>query len=167
MNKKKKTALAIIVVTLFIFIGVPIIMEPSDKHKIEVALKFGRLAPLPESAMKILVETRGNMMSGTFYLCFQGPSSDIEKWIKSSDGLKGVEVRHYTEKNMLLPYPNSADDSDPDQDYFHRNKKIPWYNPTIRKKGRRFDIPQDKEANYGMVIINDTNGVVYIKTSHS
>jgi hypothetical protein len=43
----------------------------------------------------------------------------------------------------------------------------PWFDPTIKIKGRAYHIPQDKRAYWGQVIVDDVNHVVFIRGDRS
>lgn len=50
-------------------------------------LEWGRLAPFPDSASDISVQTEGNSFTRSFRASFVAPNSDIEKWVLASPGL--------------------------------------------------------------------------------
>jgi len=45
-------------------------------------------------------------------------------------------------------------------------EKYPWFHPNTTD-GQVYEIPQDQNTNYGTVIVDRTQRIVYIQTSHS
>jgi hypothetical protein len=66
-----------------------------------------------------------------------------------------------------LPLFKDAEIWNAEHEYFALDKRYPWFDPVIKTRGRKYTIPQDHDANYGQVIINDETNVVYITVSHS
>jgi hypothetical protein len=64
---------------------------------IETACTWGGLAPLPESANQITVETMGGPFTRTFEVTFYAPAEDIENWIEASPRLKD------NQSSIILP----------------------------------------------------------------
>ncbi|GJM25689.1 MAG: hypothetical protein DHS20C16_21040 [Phycisphaerae bacterium] len=143
-----------------------------DAAKIQGALATGRLADLPVTATNVEVETIGNMFSRQFWLRFEASPEDIEAFISESPGLAGIEPEHIgsqpseTNDRRDGDATKVADEvtSSPIGTYHDR---LEWFDPEIRVRGRRYEIPWDKNANYGEVIINDETNTVYINTGHS
>lgn len=120
------------------------------KHKeVAGALTYGRLATLPLTAQHLEVETAGSLFSRTFWLRFAAPDTAIHGWVRRSPSLAGQAPA------LVLPQVFSSPDT-PD-----------WFTPSAILKGQVFQIPQDEHTFYGTVWLDEANGIVYIKTSHS
>jgi hypothetical protein len=74
---------------------------------------------------------------------------------------------------MYLPYSNAtqfASEKELEESVRHRRFSLngpPWYNPTIRIKGRRYVIPWHGQGYWGDVVVDDVKHVVFILTSYS
>jgi hypothetical protein len=141
---------------------------------IETTRRWGRLAPLPASATEINASEWHSMFSGGAYVRFKAPPDAIEAFLVASPGLNGVTVEQFTPKHMLIPYSKSTqfesiDDLVARTKHRHFSPQVfpSWFDPTIRIKGRRYEIPQDKNQYSGEVIVDDVNHVVFIHTSYS
>ncbi len=53
---------------------------------LEVALQWARMAPLPESASDLAVETRGGPFTREFTIRFNAPRDDVKAWLDKSPG---------------------------------------------------------------------------------
>ncbi len=143
-----------------------------DAVKIRGTLATGRLADLPESATNVEVTTVGNMFSRQFFLRFDADSNDIETFIAGSPGLKGITPEYLDSQNQY-PKPTKQRDAlgfEDSEAYLPgttHGTRIRWWAPVVRERGRLFEIPWDKNQNYGVVIIDDVSNVVFVKTGHS
>jgi hypothetical protein len=138
-----------------IFIGVVLVLliscltilfKYTKDKKIEAALELGSLAPLPGSAKSIKVETSGGLFSRTFWLSFKADKEDIDKWTRGANILVRSKDTLYL-RQRLIDAPD-------------------WFYPSAAKT-TRFEIPQDQDANYGTLFIDEEANIVYVKTSHS
>jgi hypothetical protein len=136
--------------------------------KAETILKHGRLASLPQSATEINVYNWSSPFSGEWYLSFRAGPEDIDKFLAESPSLQGQEAAVFTPERMRLPESlrrKGADwlTADPNT-YFWRDPMTPeWFNPEIRERGRAYGIPPQNHHNWGQVIVNDAEHVVYVK----
>jgi len=140
------------------------------QENLRVTLRLGRLADLPTGAHDVRIDGSSSLFSSCYYLRFQAPADAIEAFVAASPGLRGLVAEQFTPAHMYLPSENSSTGIRRDgHRYFHYPDAsgCPWFDPTIRVKGRRFEIPQDANANYGEVIINDETQTVYIWVAHS
>ncbi|WP_305032691.1 hypothetical protein [Hymenobacter convexus] len=120
-----------------------------QNEAIRAALEYGRLAPLPDSATDVQVDTEGSMFSRTFWLCFKTNRTTIDKWVAKSSSLsKQPSVELSTADFPVIDAPS-------------------WFSPQIITRGKKFDIPSNEDELYGTVWIDYASGTVYIKTSHS
>jgi hypothetical protein len=133
---------------------------------LETTLKLGRLAAIPESATNLRIDGTSNLFSSTYHITFRSTAKNIDEFIRNSPGLNGVLPTRYDANQQLLPILK-GDDRKAEHDYFAVDERYPWFNPIIKTLGRKYEIPQDHDANYGEVIINDETNVVYITVSHS
>jgi hypothetical protein len=135
---------------------------------LRTTLKLGRLADLPQSAIDLKIDGTSNLFSSTYHVRFEARSEDIEKFIRNSPGLNGLTPTKLDAERQLLPFLKDDEQSwDDGQEHFWLDERYPWFNPTIKTRGRKYKIPQDHDANSGEVIINDETNVVYITVSHS
>jgi len=120
-------------------------------------LKYGRLAPLPQSATAIRVYDWSSPFSGEWYLSFRANPEDIDEFLAASPSLKGQEAAVFTPQRMRLPESlrrKGADwfTADPNT-YFWRDPGTPeWFNPEIREQGRGYGIPPQGHHNWGVAI---------------
>jgi len=131
-------------------------------------LEYGRLASLPESATDIMVHDWSSPFSGEWYLCFCASPEDIERFLAESPSLQGQSCETFSRDRMRLPISLRADEhgiSAVDAHmYFIPGSRAPeWFNTEIRERGRRYAIPPKDYDNWGEVIVNDAEHVVYVK----
>jgi len=146
-----------------------ILLTPSRHDETEMAqraLDFARLAKLPASATAIKADGTDGLFSGTFLLRFQAPAADIEAFLQQSPGLNGVTPMLLTPEQMCLPFPPDGA-RDGRHHCFTLDERYPWFDPTIRTRGRRFEVPQDANACGGEVFVDDETGTVFIRSHRS
>lgn len=161
-------ALSLIVLLLLLGFLASIIMvnenfsvkNVDDNTKLSIALEIGRLAKLPANISEFKIDGTRNSFSSTFLLKFKASSEDINQFIENSPSLKNITPEILTENHTYPPnteknMTNSKDD------------RYPWFNPVIEVKGRKYDIIWDEHNNYGRVIVDDLNNIVYVYISHS
>lgn len=129
------------------------IVGPSNYERLKVGLKIGRLSDLPKSAYEVKVSGTENFFSATVYIKFKAPMNDIDYFIRSSKGMQSANPDPFNYENWK-------------REYSYILEKHPWFNP-LTSNGRIYEIPQDENADYGTVIVDDNTDTVYIKVSHS
>lgn len=157
MRNKKAIIYTVVFLILLsiVFTKWPMLQKPSEQEKLTAGLKLGQLAELPMNATDVKVESKGNLFSKTVYISFKASKEDIESFINSSSSLNKMQpaIRDYTNKGSSVYFTFS-------------DGTVSWFNVKT-KKARFYEIPQDKNANYGTVIVDDSTNTVYIRTSHS
>jgi hypothetical protein len=58
-----------------------------QKEMMAFVLEWGRLAPFPENAANVLIETEGSSFTRSFRASFVAPKQDIQAWVKESPGI--------------------------------------------------------------------------------
>lgn len=128
---------------LITWISLYILLEEPQINNLEKGLKMGRLATLPQSATEIKIDSSESIFSETVHIKFQANRKEINAFIAKSDGLKDVVPGIFT---------------------YNRWEHDKWISPNT-KVGLTYTIPKDSDANYGMIIVDVVNNVVYITTS--
>ena len=133
--------------------------------KLRSALRLGRLAAIPKAASDLQCDTVSGGSSPTYFIKFAASAMEIHRFLADSPGLRRVTPETLGPQQMYLL--QSAGSGKPEEAdghvYFLPEERFPWFNPTIRVKGRRYLIPQDEHANRGEVIVDDDKHVVYIR----
>ncbi len=142
-------------------------LKSTNNSNLKTTLKLGRLAAIPDSATDLRIDGTSNLFSSTYYIRFQASAEDIDEFVRHSPGLNGVLPTRFDANHQHLPFPKKGEIGNADHEYFGVDERYPWFNPIINTRGRKYIIPQDQDANYGEVIINDETNVVYITVSHS
>jgi hypothetical protein len=112
---------------------------------IRAAREQGGLAPLPPSATDVHTDGWSTGFSSARYIRFKAKPQEIEAFLATSPGLKGVSPERFSPKHMYLPYPKHTPNSDEELEESVRHKYFSlngpsWYNPTIRVTGCRYAI---------------------------
>ncbi len=127
-------------------------------------LRAGRLAPLPPSATDIRTASWSGMFTGAGHLSFRATPEDIERFIANSPSLEHVAPKTYDQDHKHLPFASQrGEPADLRDDYFQPRPRPFWYDVTIRRKGRQYEIPAADHHNWGWVTINDETHTVYIE----
>jgi hypothetical protein len=164
--------LRIVTVTVLPLVLVSCGVSESDSPEkiISSVIKNGRLSKLPESATDIQAYAWNTAFSGEWYLAFKASPADIQSFVESSESIKNVKPTIFDSERQYLPYPDPAPtdfyrQSQMDPNIYFRKYSMdpPWYNPTIKVKGKKYDVPPEGYNNRGEVIINDETNYVYIK----
>jgi hypothetical protein len=134
---------------------------------LKTTLRLGRLAGIPQSATDLRIDGTSNMFSSTYHIRFKATAEDIDEFIRNSPGLNGVLPTRFDANHQHLPFVKDDDIRNTEHEYFGLDERYPWFNPIIKTRGRKYEIPQDHKANHGEVIIDDETNVVYITVSHS
>ena len=138
----------------------------------EEVLPHAQLADLPNSATSVqaIQRLRGDS-SGEQYLMFQATAEDIEKFVVESQGIRDRKPEIFDSDNMYLPRKRRSKFRDKKEwqeysrhEHFRRRSYWPdWFDPTIRLKGRKYDISVSEDYRRGNVVINDKTDTVYIR----
>ncbi len=145
---------------------------PYDSHEVRAAsiLTYGRLADLPESATDLKVYSWSSPFSGEWYLKFKASSEDIDEFIKNSPSLKDQECIKYSPEKMRLLTPRDREkrmeyEQTGHKLFYPRSLSPKWYRPEIRVHGREYEVPPlaERRHNWGEVIVDDDQNIVYIK----
>ena len=148
------------------FFYIPPKLGPCEPGEV---LRNTQLANLPSSATS--VQAVGQIRGGKQYLVFQATAEDIEKFVAGSESLKNQEPMLFDSDNMYLPRKHRFNFRDKEKwkeysrhEHFRRRRYWPdWYDPTIRLKGRKYDITTSEDNHRrGTVVINDETDTVYI-----
>ena len=133
------------------------------------ALGLAGLAALPASATNVRSDGTKNTFSATYVIQFKAPAADIDAFLKASPRLAGITPEALTDQHQYIPYAEAKGETSKLESHatFHPEARFPWYVPAVRSKGRRFVIPQDRQAVYGEVVVDDAAAIVYIKVSRS
>lgn len=154
-------------VVLLMIGAVVVMMWPvSEGETARRALDLARLADLPKAASSVKADGTSNMFSMTYLLRFQAPAAEIEAFITQSPGLSGIAPEIFTPEHMCLPYPQGGE-ADMRHHHFRIDARYPWFDPTIRDRGRRYVIPQDADACWGEVIVDDETNTVFVQSHRS
>jgi hypothetical protein len=139
------------------------------KSDLQVSLDMARLCRIPRSATGIQTARFSNLFTSAFYLRFNAPAEDIERFIQCSPSLKTLTPTTFNSFRKHLPYPDHNDNREIDKQhmYFTSINEVPWFNPTVEVRGRKYEIPQDGDANWGSLIVDDEKNIVYIEVRHS
>jgi hypothetical protein len=175
-NTMKGKPFAIIAITISLLTLVILNAErlsyftPGLKMKmIHNILKSGRLGNIPQSAKNVKVWGWQGIFTGEDFITFQAEPNEIDKFVTNSPSIKDITPEIFTSEHMYLPYSKreniSVEDYQKHRRYIQPHDNPKWFEPTIRVKGRRYEIPPDKDLrghNSGEVIINDETNTVYI-----
>ena len=131
---------------VFILISTLIYFAGRETRLLKLGLQYVRIEELPNNATNIKVASEGGLMSRTVWIYFQTNNAEIEKLINT------LKSANPTRKSVLVAH--------------HPGGGPKWFQPNI-SMSTVFEIPQDKDANYGTLFIDTTAHSVYIKASHS
>ncbi len=139
----------------------------SERAMVSRALDLGRLAALPPSASGVHADGTSNLFSMTYLLRFDAPADEIAAFVAQSPGLRGVAPEQFTAGHMMLQRPAGGGVPADGHRRFRLDPRYPWFDPTVRLRGRRYEIPQDANARWGEVIIDDERNTVFVQTHRS
>ena len=131
-------------------------------------LSYGRLASLPKSARDVREYSWSSLFADEWFLRFNAGPEDIETFINNSESIKGRDYELYSSERMRLPHPMDIKKSIEYQKaghvlYFPDTSTPDWYIQKIDSKAREYKIPDEDKHNWGEVIVDDVNDIVYIK----
>ncbi len=129
---------------------VAILYYPAEmkRKRLASALVTGHLAALPAQAHHIEAATEGNLFARSYWVTFTASDTDIQRWILKSPALAATKPTRCSRPVLFGERPS-------------------WFQPAGIRRGLLYQIPQDENADYGTVWIDEDTQVVYIKTSHS
>jgi hypothetical protein len=139
-----------------------------ERNAIATAIQWGRLAPIPKDATQVHAYRNDAFTWSRIWITFHAPPAEIDTFLKSSPGLKGITPEIFTPKHMYLPWSLSPSDDDMMKNkYFHDDEPrlfhLPWLNPTIKQRGRLYTLSgQTDELTMGYITIDDAHQVVSI-----
>lgn len=138
----------------------------SVQRDISLAREMARLAPLPADATDIHASSVHSWTWMSAFVRFTASPESVEAFLSASPGLMRVRAEEFDPKHMYLPFQSRPADVLNDRNsYFHdysRGYNAPWFDRTIRGRGRRYVVPADGEENWGEVVVDDVRHVVYI-----
>ncbi|MFC1742633.1 hypothetical protein ACFL35_01465 [Candidatus Riflebacteria bacterium] len=77
--------------------------DPAKRKEMQkIILKWGRLAPFPDSIRDFSIKTEGNMFTRSFRAEFTLYPGPLKKWISASDGLR--EAKAFEKKTGIFTY---------------------------------------------------------------
>jgi hypothetical protein len=147
------------------------VVPGAQRRDIGMARGILRLAPLPADATDVHTASVHALTWESASVRFTAPPSEIEAFLASSPGLKGVAPKQFTPAHRYLPDTRIPKDLDPDvprrDTYFRDDARIhhlPWFDRTITQAGRGYFVsfgPNPDDDN-GEVVVDDARNVVYI-----
>jgi hypothetical protein len=134
-------------------------------------LRMGQLASIPPSATGFQIGAWSSLCSSACYMRFPAPPEEIEAFIQRSPGIRGVKPERFGPGHMYLSDHDMPRDIDAYERWakhrrFHPAKGYPWFDPSIREKGRRYPISLP-DAVTGYVAVDDLRHMVFIKIDRS
>jgi hypothetical protein len=113
----KNPKLILIIVAIFFFIGVAVLYfffsntidnrnSARQDEMMALVLEWGRLAPFPNSASNVSIQTDGSSFTRSFRASFVAPRQDIEMWVLASSGLSEAspsEISDSQVKYIITP----------------------------------------------------------------
>ena len=143
--KKLLYLLIYVVVLLVALLNHPAAMK---RKRLASALATGHLATLPAQAYNIEADTEGNLFARSYWVTFSASDAAIQHWLLKSPALAVSKPARCSHPVLFGERPA-------------------WFRPESIRQGLLYQIPQDKNADYGTVWIDRETQTVYIKTSHS
>ena len=133
---------------------------------VDAACKLARLASLPTGSQIVNTQDTENPFSASYRFIFKSDKDAIEKWLEFSPGIQEAKVTEYNEGLVLTPVTGLPEPMEDGVEYLFIPKNAPWFAPAITN-GRKYEIPQDENADYGTVYVNNDTWTVYVTASHS
>lgn len=83
------------VVFVMTAVGAYYLYDQAETHAagIDAAKSWARLDPIPRSASRVIVTTRGGLFTREYTVTFWAPLSDVNAWLATSPGTKGVTAQ--------------------------------------------------------------------------
>ena len=149
-----------------ILLGQDLFYNNMPKIRATSILSYGRLSALPESANHVREYSWAGIFPGEWFLSFRATDEDIETFIDNSPSLKGQPCHSFSSEKMRIAhvydFKTSPEYQQTGHETFTPNTVPPWYKEEIRGDGRRYEIPKEGQHNWGEVIVDDVNNIVYI-----
>ena len=173
-GRRRMAARPLKVIGVLLVIGLTtwlLVFQGAEQRDIAMAREMLRLAPLPADAADVHAASIHSSTWASAFVRFTAPPAEIEAFLASSPGLKGIIPKGFTPTHRYLPdtqVPKHLDPDTPRQDtYFHDYARIyhlPWFDRTITQAGRGYFVSFGPNADDegGEVVVNDARHVVYI-----
>jgi hypothetical protein len=164
----KRKVIAIIAVLAIAAAAIAWIKPTLDERSaIATAIQWGRLAPIPKDATRVHAYRNEAFTWSRVWVTFHASPAEIDAFLKSSPGLKGVTPEVFTPKHMYLPHSLKPADLDwSNNKYFLDNEPrqfhLSWFDPTIKKRGRLYEMSTTDDVEMGWIAIDDAHNVVSI-----
>jgi len=142
-----------------------------ERQALDAAIRWARLAPIPTGATQIHATKHDAFTWSAVYLSFHAPQADINAFIASSPGLSGIRPELLSPQHMYLPrstkpHLKEEDLEKEERHIYFRDDVVTndarWFDPTIRFRGRLYQVPESNSVTYGEVIVDDLRHIVYI-----
>jgi len=148
--------------------GVFSLTNGSTAHVVEATLAEARLANLPKSAKDVHVHMWENEFSSFGLMRFSAPQKDIEAFVAGSPGLASVAPEIFSPAHRYLSWTGALAVNSSDEYFIDRSSMKVWFDPTVKDKGRKYELRKDVTGGYtGYVVIDDEKNTVYIEVNWS
>jgi len=171
-TKKRKFNKLAVAGIVILTVALLVLWDLSPTVRTKKILASGRLANLPESTTDLNVGGWGGGFTGEDYIKFCATPEDINKFIAESPSVKAVTPEIFSSEHMYLPQSTDASqemrvdfENYYKHKYYYESHYPSWFKPTIKVKGRIYEIPGDPNKNghnWGFVSIDDETDTVYI-----
>ena len=164
MKRQHGTILILPVAFLLTFSGCghPDAREEQAKW-LELALSYGRLAPVPTNAQAFQIAYDDNYF-GAFFFRFSASPQVIAQWIQDSEGLRGLKPTLLTPNHIRTPVegdPLTQKCSRPEG----KHTTPEWWRPSLTNGGMLYDIPGKQGAGSGgPFVVNNQSNTVFVYT---
>jgi hypothetical protein len=104
--QKKGLIVTILLILSIMAVGCQGNNVEDQREMTDLVLEWGRLVPVPTSALDFTVKAEGNMFSRSFRASFVAPQADIDSWLSASPGIRNVQpiqVDVDTKKYVIEP----------------------------------------------------------------
>ncbi|UCG55877.1 MAG: hypothetical protein JSU70_13515 [Phycisphaerales bacterium] len=130
-------------------------------------LSNANLAPLPKSATDVKAYVWSSPFSGEEFLRFRASPEEIERFLRESPILQGVECERFSKERMRLPAEAGLEKWRPYEQAGHetfipRSTTPVWYKQEIRSPARRYIIQPERYQFPGEVLVDDEENVVFV-----
>jgi len=154
--------LLMVILPFFVWCGCSNAKEKQAQW-LEMALSYGRLAPIPTNAQTFQIIYDDNYF-GAFFFRFSATPEEIEQWILDSQGLKGLKPINLAPNFTRTPVegdPLTSECSRPGG----KNTTPEWWNPCLTNGGTLYDIPCKEDCGSGgPFVVNDQSNTVFVYT---
>lgn len=101
MSRRGRIALLVVLAMGLALAGLATWLFSGGESAIDTARGWARLAPLPKSANRIKVDTRGGSFSREFVVRFDASRRDVEAWLGASAGTTNVRPQKLSDGGYL------------------------------------------------------------------